>query len=150
MLPAVPARCQPIPITKAYIGSDGLAHVERNGRDRAISNELGQVAVEDLKVASDAVGWLVEQNNCCTSYPVATSLVIFAAGRKRVFYERQMIYDWYFLGNGEQVALSIGPTHAGPIPHFLLYDTHSGRTLQEWWGSQSNEPIPLWATGLRE
>jgi hypothetical protein len=114
--------------------------------------ERGQVAVDSLKVASDGrtVGWLVEQNNCCTTYPIPTRLVVIANSRKFIFSERQMIYDWNFLGEGEQVALSIGPTHGEAIPHFLLYDTHSGRKLEDWSAtSDTNTPPPSWATGLR-
>jgi hypothetical protein len=153
LLAICPALSQPARITRAFIGTDGLAHVERNGGDRAIAKEPGQAAVDSLKVASDGrtVGWLVKQDNCCTSYPIPTRLVVIARSRKFVFSQPQMIYDWYFLGDGEQVALSIGPTHGEAIPHFLLYDTHSGRKLEDWSvASDTHSPPPSWTSGLRQ
>ena len=137
-------------ITNASIGADGRVHVEENGRKIVYPKERGQVSAEWLQVQGDghAAGWLIDESNCCTSYPIPTRLVVISDGGKRVLSAGQMIYGWSFVADGAQVALSIGPTHGETIPHFLLYDTRSGRKLEEWWASESNTPAPLWSRGL--
>jgi hypothetical protein len=75
--------------------------------------EKNQVAVSAPKLAADkqTAGWLIEQENCCTSYSIPTGLAIYQAGRKRLLSDGLMIYDWSFVGEGSQVAVSTGAVH---------------------------------------
>jgi hypothetical protein len=66
---------------KVYVGSDGLAHVvDSKRKDRAIPKEKNQVAVSAPKLAADkqTAGWLIEQENCCTSSSIPTGLAIIS------------------------------------------------------------------------
>lgn len=148
---ARPAPAQSAAITRAFAGADGLAHVEQNGKETIFPKETGQVSIDSVKVAPDgrAAGWLVNEPNCCTSYPVPICLVVVRGNSKHVFAERQMIYDWHFVEGSARVALSIGPTHGEFPADFLLYDTGSGQKLQEWGPSTGTSP-PKWASGLRQ
>jgi hypothetical protein len=60
-----------------------------------------------------------------------------------------MIYDWCFVGRGAQVAFSVGPTHNPPSRDLYLYDTRSGKQLQEWNGDFDAKP-PAWAKDLEQ
>src|ERR1700690_4496388 len=71
-------------ISDAYIDKAGYAHIVRgDGKDIQIAAERDQVSAASPAVARDprTAGWLVEVPNCCTSYPVATTLVIYSSGR---------------------------------------------------------------------
>jgi hypothetical protein len=72
-----------------------------------------QVAVSAPKLAADkqTAGWLIEQENCRTSYSIPTGLAIYQASRKRLLGDGLMIYDWSFVGEGSQIAVSTGTVH---------------------------------------
>ena len=81
------AQSKPTPLAKIYVGPEGLAHVvDDTGKDTAIHKEKNQVAVSAPKLSDDrqTAGWLIEQENCCTSYTIPTSLAIYRAGKKRL------------------------------------------------------------------
>lgn len=148
----LPAESKPTRLAKVYVGSDGLAHVvDSKGKDRTIPKENNQVAVSAPKLAADnqTAGWLVEQDNCCTSYTIPTRLTIYRAGKKRVVGDGLMIYDWCFVGEGSQVALSTGTVHGMTSRHLLLYDSRNGQVLQEWSGDLDKTP-PGWAKDLAQ
>jgi hypothetical protein len=147
-----PAASKPARLTKVYVGSDGVAHVvDSKGKDRTIPKENDQVAVSAPKLAPDSqtAGWLVEQDNCCTSYTIPTRLTIYKAGKKRVVGDGLMIYDWCFVGEGSKVALSTGTVHGMISRHLLLYDSRNGQLLQEWSGDPDKTP-PAWAKDLTQ
>jgi hypothetical protein len=124
LVAVLPAASKTARLTKVYAGSDGLAHVvDSKGKDRTIPRENKQVSVSAPKLAADnqTAGWLVEQDNCCTSYTIPTRLIIYRAGKKRVVGDGLMIYDWCFVGEGSQVALSTGTVHGMTFRHVLLY-----------------------------
>jgi hypothetical protein len=75
---------------------------------------------------------MIEQENCCTSCTIPTSLAIYRAGKKHLLGDGPMIYDWCFVGEGTQVALSTATVHGMTSRHFALYDTRSRRLLQKW------------------
>lgn len=150
LCPKAGAQAKPI-FTKAYVGSDGFAHlVDETGKDMAMPKEKDQVAVSAPKLAADkqTAGWLVEQENCCTSYPIPTALALYKAGKKQVVGDGLMIYDWCFVG-GTQVAMSTGTVHGMTQRHLLLYDISTGRQLQEWRGDPHGTP-PDWAKDLKQ
>jgi hypothetical protein len=125
--------------------------MERTRSDRTIPKENDQVAVSAPKLAADnmTTGWLVEQDNCCTSYTIPTRLIIYKAGKKRVVGDGLMIYDWCFVGDGSQVALPTGTVHRMTSRHLLLYDSRNGKLLLEWSGEPDKTP-PAWAKDLTQ
>ena len=137
-------------LSKAYIGQDGLAHVvTQHGEDRGIPKAEGQVAVADPKLASDdrTAGWLIEQDNCCTSYPIPTRIGIYRDGKTILLNSGLMIYSWNFRGGGKQVVASIGTVHGMESVDFVLYDARVGKVLKEWSGASGQNP-PEWTKAL--
>jgi hypothetical protein len=146
------AQSKPTALVKVYVGSDGLAHVvDGKGKDVAVPKEKTQVAVSAPKLAPDkqTAGWLIEQENCCTSYTIPTGLAIYTAKKKRLLGDGLMVYDWCFVGQGSQVALSTGTVHGMTSRHLLLYDSRRGQLLQEWSGELDDAP-PTWAKLLAQ
>ena len=136
---------------KVYAGPDGLAHVASpDGSDAALAKEPGQVSVTDPRLSDDRriAGWLVEERNCCTSYPIALRLAVYSAGHKQIISDGQMIYDWTFVDGGREVALSTGVVHGATGRTLSLYDARSGRRLARWTGGVAAQP-PAWAAGLK-
>jgi hypothetical protein len=122
-------------------------HVVRgDGRDIQIPGEKDQVLADSPVVAPDrqTVGWLVEMPNCCTSYPIPTTLVIYKSGRVvRRIDDGMMIYKWVFLDRGRRIAVSSGTVHGMTRIHLTLYDSRTGRTLRTWDGD-AGEVTPEW------
>ena len=146
------AQTKPVALSKVYVGKDNLAHlVDTNGKDVAMPKEQGQVDVSQPKLADDrqTAGWLLHQDNCCTSYSIPTGLLIYRAGKKLNLGDGLMIYDWCFVEGSAKVAMSTGTVHGMETRHLLLYDARSGRQLQEWSGDSDKTP-PTWATDLKQ
>jgi hypothetical protein len=140
-------------IEKVYVDSAGLIHLVSNGIDKLAPKETDQVTCDRPKLAEDGktAGWLVNYENCCTSYPVPLSLMIYRHGKivRRFGSSLQSIWDWQFLKSGKQVAFWTGPVHGDFVPHFELHDIASGRLLAEWNG-HVDDKHPAWVSGLRE
>jgi hypothetical protein len=153
LCPAMGAQSRAGLFTKVYIGTDGLAHlVDDAGKDLAMPKEKDQVAVSAPRLAADkqTAGWLIEQENCCTSYPIPTGLALYKAGKKKqLLGDGLMIYDWCFVEGAAQVAMSTGTVHGMTERHLLLYDVSSSRQLQEWSG-KPDEAAPVWAKDLKQ
>lgn len=146
------AQSKPTTLLKVYVGPDGLAHVvDVKGRDKAIRKEREQVGVSSPKLAADkqTAGWLIERENCCTSYAIPTRLAIYNDRKKRLLADGLMVYDWCFVDRGSQVALSTGTVHGMTARHLTLYDTRTGRLLQAWDG-EPDAAAPLWARELAQ
>jgi len=141
-------------ITKAYVEeADGVVHiVTREGKDTGIPKEKDQVRAESVKVAEgrQAAGWLVDYENCCTSYPIPLTLVVYRSGRiiQRI-QPGLMIFDWRFVEGAKQIALSSGTVHGMTFRSLSLYDVRTGRQLRRWEGSWKETPPP-WARGLSQ
>ena len=135
-------------IKRASCGKDGaLLIVYEDGTTKRQPREHLQVGCDEATVAGDrqTVGWSVLVANCCTSYPIATSVAVLSRGRKRVFTGEQMVGDWKFVGGSEKVALLWGPVH-GNAAKATLYDVRSGRQLVTWNGTGES---PAWAFGWK-
>jgi hypothetical protein len=134
-------------------GSDKQVHiVHDDGREEIIPKEKNQVDCTATKIAEDGrtAGWLIQSENCCTSYPIPLTLVIYRDGEIiRRFAPGQSIWDWRFLKGGSQVAFWIGPMHGDFTPHFELHGVVSGRMVAEWDG-HVDEKHPDWVSGLKE
>jgi len=102
-------------IKNAYVDQTGYVHILRaDGQDIQVAGEKDQVSADSPVVSPDhqIVGWLVEMPNCCTSYPVPTTLVVYTSGRivQRIN-DGMMIYKWAFLDRGRRIAVSSGTVH---------------------------------------
>ena len=141
----------PSQLVRAYIGSDGGAHVvDGAGRDVALPKQPGQVAASDPRLSPDRrfAGWLIEEANCCTSYPIPLRLALYWSGRVTIISDGLMIYDWTFVA-GRRVAISTGTVHGATARHLALFDARTGRRLGEWTGP-STSAAPAWAATLRQ
>jgi hypothetical protein len=146
------AQPKPVALVKVYVGSDGLANVvDGKGKDVAIPKEKTQVAISAPKLAPDkqSAGWLILRENCCTSYPIPTSVAIHTAKKTRLLGDGLMVYDWCFVGEGSQVARSTGTVHGMTSRHLSLYDSRSGMLL-EVWNEEMGEALPTWAKDLSQ
>jgi hypothetical protein len=152
LLPAIAAA--QAPIARVYVDdADGRVHiVTRAGKDTLIPKEKDQVRGDSPKVAEDqqTAGWLIDYENCCTSYPIPLTLVICRFGRivQRI-QPGLMIFDWRFVEGARKIALSSGTVHGMTFRSLSLYDVRTGRRLDQWEGSFEEAP-PLWARGLSQ
>ena len=110
-----------------------------------------QVSVSHLLLSPDRhiAGWLVEEENGGTAYPVATSLVLFRNGH--VFQrlgDGLMVYKWAFRNGSLQVVLETGTVHGMQGRHMLLFSVETGRQLKEWSGEDGQSP-PEWGRALK-
>ncbi len=140
-------------IATVRVGTDKRIHIiYSNQRQFVAGKEENQVDCDSAKIADDkrTAGWLVEYENCCTSYPIPLRLVIARGSRIiRRFHPPQAIMDWQFLKAGKLVAFWTGPLHGDFVPHFELHDVLSGRLMAEWNGHIEDDH-PDWVTGLKE
>jgi hypothetical protein len=133
-------------VSRAFCGEDGKAHLVYAGApERTISPEEKQVGCADITVAEDGrtVGWAVQVDNCCTSYPIPVAVVLLNNGRKTVLPCDQVLWQWRFIDQGKRVAILTGPVH-GWASAADLYDSHTAKRLKIWEGSGET---PEWAHG---
>jgi len=132
-------------VSRAFCGQDGRAHVMyRQGGVRTPTAEPKQVGCEHITAAADGrtIGWSVLVENCCTSYSIPTSVVVYCDGRRTIISPGQMVWEWRFIDEGKRVAVLSGPVHGEPTVA-SLYDAHSGKTIEMWAGEGT---APNWAT----
>lgn len=142
------------PITRVYVDdADGRVHIVSGaGEDTVIAKEKDQVRCDSPQVAEDqrTAGWLIDYENCCTSYPIPLTLVIYRSGRVvRRIQPGLMIFDWRFLEGARKIALSSGTVHGMTFRSLSLYEVRTGRLLERWEGSFEEAPPP-WARGLSQ
>ena len=146
LLSALPAFTQPV--SSAYVGRDGKAHIVFLKHSQTIAPEDQQVGCEGITVARDrhSVAWSILVPNCCTSYPIPTAVVVQSDGRKTVIHpDGLMVHSWHFVGRGERIAILFGPVH-GEAAGARLYDSRTGKTLALW---DTKGVPPDWAKGLK-
>jgi hypothetical protein len=123
--------------------------------DREIAfNAVGFSGVE-LAQDRQTLGWTINVENCCTSYPVPLSVVVFQ--HKQVlntFAQGQMVWSWMFLETGKRVAVVFGPTHGPEVGDYRLYDVKTGKLMSEVWGDEGTQSLkadaPEWAKQLQD
>ncbi len=134
-------------VQRAYADSNGRVHVVGgSGREVVLAKEKGQESVEAPVVADDnrTIGWQVNFPNCCTSYPIPLSLVIYRNGRILHRLGNGMgVFQWRFLKGGEQVAYYTDTLHFNLAPKCTLVDVGSGKTLEIW--ERGDGDLPPWA-----
>ena len=143
----------PLSVIRVYTAPNGSIHIIYSDRkDIKPHKEKGQVACSSPHVAEDqrTAGWLVEYSNCCTSYPIPLTLVIYKSGRViQRFGNGMLIANWHFLKGGEKVAFYTNTVHGDLAPHYELRNVQTGALLDKWDGILSGNS-PEWATELSQ
>jgi hypothetical protein len=101
-------------VAQACCGDDHKAHlIFTSGKTKTINPELQQVGCADILVTSDGrtAFWSALVENCCTSYPIATTVVVYTDRHKTVIAPGQMIWRWSFVDIGTKIAVLSGPVH---------------------------------------
>jgi len=115
------------------------------------------VGFSGVELAQDrqTLGWTTNFQNCCTSYSIPLSVVVFQ--HKQVlhtFDQGQMVWSWMFLEGGKQVAIVFGPTHGPEVGDYQLYDVKTGKLMSEVWGDADTQSLktdaPDWAMRLQD
>ena len=146
-------------VERAYVGKDGLVHIPLRGKpefvapkemrlegERIGDEEDMQASVEPPVVAPDGrtVAWVVNFPNCCTSYPIPLTLVIFRDGGIIRRFGRMPIWKFSFESGGDRVAIYMDTLHGESAAWCQLWEIASGKLLDEW-RLTDGKPIPSWA-----
>lgn len=142
------------------IYSDGTEIVQnlpplKSSTDKKIVfNAVGFSGVE-LAQDQQTLGWTINVQNCCTSYSIPLSVVVFQ--HKQVlhtFDSGQMVWSWMFLEGGKRVAVVFGLTHGPEVGDYRLYDVKTGKLVSEVWGDAETQSLktdaPDWAKRLQD
>jgi hypothetical protein len=113
-----------------------------DGTNKIIPKEKGQASVSNVVIypGETEIGWLVGYENCCTSYDLPRTLVVYLVdGTKRAFEPTNpMITSWYFRDEGRKALLVSSYPHGTDAADYDLYD------------QRVDSPLPKWAQGLTE
>src|SRR5664279_1259034 len=142
------------------IYSDG-AHViqelpplKKSTAKETIFNAVGFSQVQ-LAADRQTLGWAIQVENCCTSYSLALSVVLFRSGRiLRSISTGHMVWSWMFLQGGKQVAVVTGLPHGPEVGDYRLYSVATGKLLAEMSGDEQIQGLkpdaPAWARSLED
>jgi hypothetical protein len=114
------------------------------------------VGFSEVQLADDrqTLGWAVQVENCCTSYSIPLSVVVFRSGRVLHSFDRQVVWSWMFLLGGNQLAVVWGPTHGPEVGDYRLYAVKTGKLVSEVYGDDESQALkadaPEWAKRLEE
>jgi hypothetical protein len=130
----------------------GVLHlILRNGKDLQPLPEKDQVGVSHpaISAGGSAAGWLVDCENCCTSYPLSLQLTIYAPGMplRRFRGDGRAIFAWHFLAAGKQVAFQQSYPHGELRAHDEMRSVVTGRFIAKW-DEDDDAPRPAWTDGL--
>jgi len=106
-----------------------------HGDVQAPRTDPDQQGFDEPHVSADGhtVGWLVLEANCCTSYPLPTSLVLYRDGKPlRRFAEGMAIWAWSFARKGHAVAYRQRAPHGISTVVYTLRDIDDGKPLAEF------------------
>ncbi|HWF92603.1 MAG TPA: hypothetical protein VN684_09995 [Terriglobales bacterium] len=137
----------PVSIAKVQIGSDGRIHIFDSRSEEFIPPaEEEQVGVDQPKISENkqVAGWLVNFKNCCTSYPIPLTLVIYQPGKPlEKFGDGLMIGGWFFVDGGRHIVFSSNTVHPNGPSNYELHDVSGGRLLHKWSG-EPGKHSPKW------
>ena len=105
-----------------------------DGREVLPPLEKDQVGCGSPQISEDRTeaGWLIESDNCCTSYPISTTLVVFRFGKgTRRFESGMAIMGWGFVAHGRQVMFHTDVLHGDSAPHDEIRDVETGRLVRQ-------------------
>jgi hypothetical protein len=131
----------------------GTVHiVHADGAEVKLPADKEQVGTSSISISQDkrAAGWLVDYNNCCTSYPLSLKLMIYRPGRRlREFRgDGRAIFHWGFVTRGKQFAFLQSYPHGNLVPHYELRDVETGRLVDRREDSDPPAKLPAWASEI--
>lgn len=132
------------------IYSDGTEIVETLPPLKA-SNEketvFNAVGFSDIQLAEDrqTLGWAINFENCCTSYSIPLSVVVFRDKKVlHTFNPGMMIWSWNFVEGGRKLNVVSGTVHGSEVGFDQVFDVASGKLLSESDGNESEQhPKPV-------
>lgn len=155
---------QAAPYTSAVVSNEGsVLNIHADSTNISIPRtEPTHEGFSNPKVSSDGhlVGWLELHSNCCTSYPIPLSLIIFAQGKIiQRFQEGLPIWGWSFEQHNSAVAYRQRPTHGNAMVEYKLRRVRDGKLLGHFecysdeipFSSVSvAEHVPAWVWSIAE
>jgi hypothetical protein len=125
---------QAAPYTSAVVSNEGsVLNIHTDSINISIPRaEPTHKGFSNPSVSSDGhiVGWLELHSNCCTSYPIPLSLVIFAQDKIiQRFQEGLPIWGWSFEQGNSAVAYRQRPTHGNAMVEYKLRRVRDGKLL---------------------
>jgi hypothetical protein len=110
----------------------------------------GQVGITDPMISENrfAVGWRIDYDNCCTSYPLSLGLGIYVPGKPPLAYkgDGRAIFGWHFVAGGRQVEFCQEYPHGDLRTHYELRSVSTSRLVARW-DEGDSEKVPVWANG---
>jgi len=131
-----------------------LPPLETSTDKETVFNDVGFSYVQ-LAADRQTLGWTVDVENCCTSYPIPLRVVIFRHGKVlHAFAPGQMVWNWMFFLGGKRLAVVSGPSHGPEVGVYRLYDVQTGKLISEVFGEEDTQSLksdaPEWAQLLQE
>jgi hypothetical protein len=117
-----------------WCGRSVMHIITDDGREVLPPLERDQVGCNSPQLSEDRLeaGWLVESENCCTSYPISTALVVFRLGKgTRRFGTGMPIFGWGFVAQGKQVTFHTDVLHGTSVPYDELRDIETGQLVRQ-------------------
>lgn len=122
-----------------------LPPLEASTEKETVFNDVG---FADVQLAEDrqTLGWTINVENCCTSYSIPLSVVVFRD--KKVLHTISpglMIWSWKFVDGGKKVEVVSGTVHGSDVGDDQVYDVQSGKLLSDDNGggnTQAPKPVP--------
>ncbi len=131
---------------RATADTNGVLRIERaRGPAIVVPPDSGQVGADAIGISKECgcVGWVALYPNCCTSYPVALALRVYANGRARTFDgDGLTISRWAFTRDGKRVAFREETVHGGFGVHYEQRDVASGRLVAAYDPPAQDPPGP--------
>lgn len=139
-------------IAAAFVGAGGIVSiVHSDGKLVKQAKVKEQVDSGAVLISDDrqAVGWLVDSDFCCTSYPLQFMLIVYRPGQppRRFRGDGRPIFGWNFVGGSKQVAFFQSFPHGDPVTHYELRDVATERLVRAWDGDVTSKR-PRWVRAL--
>ncbi len=140
-------------ITAMFVDGDGAFHaLLSDGKQDEVPKQKEQVGAASVKISEDrrTVGWLVDSNFCCTSYPLSLMLVVYRPGKPLAKFtgDGRAIFNWDFEADGKQVEFYQDYPHGTPVQHYSLVDVETGKLVAEW-GGEITSDAPEWVKDMQ-
>lgn len=130
-----------------------LPPLKKSTETETVFNAVG---FSGIQLADDGrtLGWTVDVENCCTSYPIPLEVVVFRGGNVLHSFQERVAWKWMFLPGSKQIAIVWGATHGPEVGDYQLYDIASGELQAEVFGDEDIQRLkpdaPDWAKALEK
>ena len=119
-------RQQRVPVRHFHWCRRGGEYSSERRQARSTAKRQEQVGGRSPIFSDDrkAVGWLVDSDFCCTSYPIQLMLVVYTPGKPLHHFmgDGRAIFRWGFVDGGKRVAFYQDFLHGTAGPHYELHD----------------------------